>query len=251
MYVLCFFLQFNVTATDLLAAVDRNANQLHASLENLARLFPSHADSSDETSPLLTVRDFEAFAMATREVTGAQLIAYAPFVLDDTTRVSWEEYSVAEQSWIESSALFHPDFDVENIDTINPRIWLRDANRNPVVDPGPAPYVPIWQVSPPPSDTNLINFNLASSEEVEEWIFLQEYQNNSWSYLSQPMDVFALFGEANYPEEDLSEPASLAWVPVAHSLLSSDEDDEVAGAIVADVRWSTLLRDVSEMMFVF
>lgn len=210
-------------------------------------MYPSHAESSAEDSPFLTLNDFEAFAMPIREMTGLKSILYAPFILDDQSRPQWEAYSVSEQSWIVHSAAFHPDFDITNIQDISPRIWIRDGNEFYASDPGPGPYVPIWQVSPPPSDTFLINFNLASEEYVEEWIVLQEYQNDTWSFLSPPVNASALFGGEHYhEEEDVSEPASLAWLPVMPSLLLSEDDDEPSGAIVADVRWTALMRDVSD-----
>jgi hypothetical protein len=222
---------------------------MHASLENLARMFPSHAESSAEDSPFLTINDFEVFAMSARDTTWVKTVLYAPFILDNESRSQWETYSVSKQSWIVQSAAFHPDFDWTDVKDISPRIWLRDGNGFYAADPGPGPYVPIWQVSPPPSDTFLINFNLASEEYVEEWINLQEFQNDTWSFLSPPVNASTLFGGDHYHEEDLIEPVSLAWFPVMPNLLLSEDDDEPSGAFVADVRWTTLMRDVSNSLF--
>lgn len=238
-----------MTALDLLKDVDRNTKHMHASLENLGRLYPSHADSSEEeVSPLLTVRDFEGFAMSVREMTGVRHIAYVPFILDEATRFDWEFYTLMHQSWIETSAAtFHPDWPTENVQVINPRIWLRDAVGNGIVDPGPTPYAPLWQVSPPPvADTSVINFNMASDRSVGEWISLQLNQSTSWSFLSQPVNTSSIFGTGNDNKpDDSDEPTSLAWIPVTESL--SSPESPVAGAIVANVPWTTLLRNVSIM----
>ena len=239
-------LQFNVTAKDLLANVNRNTKQTHAALENLARLFPAHADSSEELSPFLTVPAFESFAQTARAMTGARLIAYTPFIVDEEARNQWESYSIAEQSWTTSAAVM-PGSNVATTKNINPHIWIRDATGSDISDPGPAPYAPIWQVSPPPSDTKFINYNLASDRGVEDWISLQFEQNATWSFLSQPVDASSIFGNENYSENDMSgEPTSLAWIPVEETLLSSTE--RVSGAIVADIPWTALLRNVSLIM---
>ena len=245
---MCSLLQFNVSANDLLATVNRNAQDLHSSLTNLARLYPSHADSSvTEMSPVLTVRDFEAFAMEARQMTGARVVSYAPLILSEPLRTEWEAYAIAEQSWIEQSAsIFYPNETIDPVQPISLRIWLRDGNGEEMIDPGPAPYVPIWQTSPPPvKDTTPINFNLGADTRIGDWIQLQLEQNTTWSFLTEPTDTMALFGEANYPppaENAPIEPGSLAWIPVEETLLSTE--DTLAGAIIADVPWSSLLRNV-------
>ena len=211
----------------------------------MARLYPSYADNSEEVSPVLTIRDFEAFAMEARQMTGARSLTYAPLLLTEDLRTEWEPYTVAQQSWIKESAdTFYPDDPlVETIDPITPRIWLRDGNEQEMIDPGPAPYMPIWQVSPPPvKDTSLVNFNLAADKRVDDWIGLQLEQNTTWSFLSEPVDLFVGHRD-NYPTDQIEEPGSLAWIPVLQTLMSQEET--LAGAIVADVPWSTLLRNVS------
>ena len=234
------FVQFNVTAFGLLAAVDRNTVRTHAALSNLAQLFPSHADGTEEMSPFLTVQDFDEFAAVSRELSGARSVSYCPFIWDERARMSWEQYSVAEQSWMESTtdAVLEP---------IPPRIWLSDGNGVGMVDPGPAPYAPLWQVSPiPVTDTSMINFNMASDARVVEWMTVQLEQNTSWSFLSQPGYHSILVPSSG----ELVEPTSLAWIPVLESrfAMESDEEPQVSGALVADMPWTTILSNVSCVM---
>jgi len=227
---------FNVTANGVLAAVDRNTALAHASLSNLARLFPSHADSTEEMAPFLTVQEFDDFAAVSREITGARSVSYCPFIWDELARTSWEGYSVTEQSWMERStdAVLEP---------IPNRIWLRDGNGVRMVDPGPAPYAPLWQVSPiPVGDTSMINFNMASDASVEEWITVQLEQNTSWSILTRP-GYHSMLAPSS---EQLVEPTSLAWIPVLESRSAMENVDEpqVSGALVADLAWTTILSNV-------
>lgn len=212
-------------------------------------MYPSHAETTAEMSPLLTIQDFEDFASATRELTGARFVAYCPLIWDDLTRMAWEGYSVAEQSWMERyahNAVLEP---------ISPRIWLRDGNDDGLVDPGPAPYAPLWQVSPVPvTDTSMINFNMASDPRVEEWMMTQLEQNTSWSFLSQP-DYRFLWSSSALPSGEEAGPTSLAWIPILErsdsaipdSALDEEEGPQVSGALVADMPWTALLRNVSVM----
>lgn len=229
-----------------MASVDQNAKNLHSSLTNVARLYPSYADNSEEESPILTIRDWEAFAMETRQMTGARLLSYAPLLSEEDGRTEWEPYSVAQQSWIMESAnaFYSDDPIVESIDPISPRIWLRGGNGQDMIDPGPAPYMPIWQTSPPPvKDTWLVNYNLAADKRVEDWIELQLEQNTTWSFLAEPVNHLFMGGD-NFPADDkIEEPGSLAWIPVLQTLMSQEET--LTGAIVADIPWSALLRNVS------
>ena len=243
--------QFNLSAHDLLASVDRNAQLLHSSLTSLAQLYPSYADGTPQDASrtmFLTLRDWEAFARQARDMTGARMIAYAPLLLQEDVRPDWEAYAVAEQSWIRESASTFDDPDVttlpETIEPIRPSIWLRDGSGQSIIDPGPTPYLPMWQVSPPPvHDTTPINFNFASDKRIDDWIELQLDQNTTWSFLSEPWNAGFVFGLENYPPEQRNEPGSLAWIPMVDSLVTAEKT--LAGAIVADVPWSALLRHVS------
>lgn len=221
----------------MLDAVDRNTVRTHAALSNLAQLFPSHADSTEEISPFLTVQDFDDFAAVSRELSGARAVSYCPFIWDETSRTLWEGYSVAEQSWMErrTGAV---------LEAIPARIWLRDENGVRMIDPGPAPYAPLWQMSPiPVADTSMINFNMASDSRVEEWMTMQLEQNTSWSFLSQP-DYHSILAPSS---GESVEPTSLAWIPVLESRFETEnyEEPQVSGALVVDLPWTAILSNVS------
>lgn len=278
--------QFNITANDLVMAVNRNTASTHASLDNLARLFASQAhrvssaatataaDDAVVVTPMITVHDFEGFAMAARDQTGARVIAYTPFIgntpqdqndaenataaiagANDEARMEWEAYAMAEQGWIQTAAAFYPSSSTSNnVQPIKPRIWLLDGNGDAMEDPTTGPYAPIWQRSPPPpiDNTSIVNFNLASDALVKEWMDVQlKYSNDTWSFLTAPIwSSDSLLGATTTTttttdgEQDIEKaPTSLALIPVAQSLYS--RDDPVTGAIVADIPWSSFFRNVS------
>jgi hypothetical protein len=245
---LSFYLQFQVSALELLAAVDRNSAHVHDSLHTVALLYPAQADSTPEDSPLVTVLNFEVFAQVARTATGAPVMAYTPFVWDDDARSKWLSYSERMQGWLEYAAAFDPALDARTLEPIKTNLWLRNGNGNGVAmtDPGPGPYAPVWQVSPP--DPAIVNFNLASDISVEAWMGAQ-VNGTSFSFLSEPIFATALLGVSSEQVQDNPVPTSLAILPVAAGLLEPPQD--VTGALVAVIPWTTFFENVSTLASLF
>jgi hypothetical protein len=243
---LSFYLQFHVSALELLAAVDRNSAHVQDSLHTVALLYPTQADSTPEDSPLVTLPNFEVFAQAARTATGAPIMAYTPFVWDDDARSKWQSYSEREQGWLKYAAAFDPALDATTLEPIKTNLWLRNGNGVAMTDPGPDPYAPVWQVSPP--DPGIVNFNLASDISVEAWMGAQ-VNGTSFSFLSEPIFATALLGVNSEQVQDNPVPTSLAILPVAASLLEPPQD--VTGALVAVIPWTTFFENVSTLASLF
>jgi hypothetical protein len=54
----------------------------------------------------MNVKDFEAFGIATREITAAKLIAYTPFIKNTVEREEWKDFSAGHATWVVDG---HPD----------------------------------------------------------------------------------------------------------------------------------------------
>jgi cobalamin biosynthesis protein CobT len=68
--------------------------------------------ATNSTWPLVTVPDFEAWAVNMRQEATADVVGLTPFVTN-ANRVTWEEYSVARQGWIEESRELGEEFGEE------------------------------------------------------------------------------------------------------------------------------------------
>jgi hypothetical protein len=69
--------------------------------------------ATNSTWPHVTVPDFEAWAFHMRQESTADVVGLSPFVTN-ADRVSWEEYSVAHQGWIEESRELGEEFGEED-----------------------------------------------------------------------------------------------------------------------------------------
>jgi hypothetical protein len=225
-----------MSAHDIETHSNANAQNLYESLQVISKLFSASVDeaavavsnSSLETMPTpllpnVTLPDFEAFAMAARNSTGALLIAYAPLIAaasvresaslssligseatlvaaataaGEGERLAWEQYALGHADWILRGHLFHPDTSAlfatttatdaatENLTVtellqqqhqaqkvvlasimapIPAKIWRYNPTTSiDEVEMGVPPYSPAWQLSPPPYDSSIVNFNYAS-----------------------------------------------------------------------------------------
>jgi hypothetical protein len=162
-------------------------------------------------------------------MTGILLLAYAPLV-DETARTGWEAYSVASKDWILES---HEFAGTETVDspTIVPYIYKK-IDQDIVAEDAAGPYSPVWQLSPPPLDPSIINFNLFSQPSFQRLVQFASVSEET--VISEVLDPIDLFGSAA-PAQDGEDPQSIMVVPVR----SSWQGDVVVGHIVVVLSWKT------------
>eukprot|EP00523_Entomoneis_sp_CCMP467_P017696 CAMPEP_0168809860 /NCGR_PEP_ID=MMETSP0726-20121227/3304_1 /TAXON_ID=265536 /ORGANISM="Amphiprora sp., Strain CCMP467" /LENGTH=1173 /DNA_ID=CAMNT_0008861859 /DNA_START=128 /DNA_END=3649 /DNA_ORIENTATION=- len=243
--------EYDVVKVEVFDGIERNTAATYQQLQTLAHLFPSRSDANIENSPLVTVVDYESFAMSTRSVTQAACLVYSPWMLTDAERDIFGMYSQEHLgSWLTQSYAMHPELAGQTPPTdIRPYVWHYIEDKLVEKDPGPGPYAAAYQVSPPPTQADLINFNMASAG-----IYLQA-ANNSMStdiaILSEPAEMAALFGSSFMPAEGQEEvPHSLAVVPVPASLSpgtvngDAPASETVSGHLSAAIPWTSLLTNI-------
>lgn len=237
----CFDLQFEGMSNEVFNGVSLKAGTISASIRSFSLLYPSTADKTSETLPYVTMDDFEVFAKSARITTGASLITYTPSIDGQMNRFRplWEQYAVENQDWIQRGHELDSSHKHSELDVYAPifeEIWRFDVNRTIESDPGPRPSSPIWQMSPPPMNTSIVNFNLLSDYGFSEMIGYA--RETGEAVLSAPLDVANLTG---LPSAD--GPQSVLVQPVFAGVESTSSS--IVGNILAVVPWTTFFSSVS------
>ena len=129
----------------------------------------SEAIVLNQSWPLVTVPHFETKGHHARSLSDADVIAFCPLVSEEN-RVDWEAYASEQQGWIEQGQerVYGGDYSYP----ISPNIMENDdiMNGTLVKAQGPAPYLPVWQMSPPPFDPTVVNIDLMSDPSLKRAI---------------------------------------------------------------------------------
>ncbi|KAG7373590.1 adenylate/guanylate cyclase [Nitzschia inconspicua] len=136
----------------------------------LSRVLTSEADKKNETWPFVTLSSFEVYVGNTRAQASSELIVVAPIVTKENIE-SWNEYSREHQGWIdESFAVYGGRTDPNPIPSTIYRFGRFKGRTVLVSEDGEDGYpaAPFWQMSRPPFDTSIVNFNSLSTEPYQE-----------------------------------------------------------------------------------
>jgi hypothetical protein len=181
--------------------------------------------------PFVTSYDFEAIARRLRNTSGFESMTYVPLVNVNDLR-TWGNYSVEHQDWI------HRSFDIDgrerpSSDSILDYIfWVQgqgiDAAAQPVKASEAALFAPVWQLSPPPEDPAIVNFDLFSLNVFQDAFFTVN-GTKSWAMRSSFNATFAGLNMTAFGAELQSALAS----PIFGSTVEKSSD-------VVGILWSTL-----------
>jgi hypothetical protein len=137
----------------------------------LSQVLTSEAIKKGNQWPFMTLSSFEVYVRNTRTQGSSELVVVAPFVAPDQIE-DWNQYSNANQGWIDES---FQEYETGRLD-LNPipsslYRFGRYKGRT-VLKPEdglntPYPSAPFWQMSRPPFDTSIVNFNALSEESYQ------------------------------------------------------------------------------------
>ena len=159
------FYQYAVTIKD---STEFNLRGLIEATNGISQVFTSEAINTNSTWPFMTLSSFEVYVRNTRAQGASELIVIAPLVHDNQIE-AWNDYSSTHQGWIDES---FQEYDQGRLD-LNPipssvyrfgRFKGRTVLK-PEDGQGGYPAAPFWQMSRPPFDTSIVNFNSLSTEE--------------------------------------------------------------------------------------
>jgi hypothetical protein len=98
---------------------------------------------------------------------------------------------------------------------------------------------PLWQMTPVPERTDMINFNLASNILFDELLSFTVASRNL--VLSKLVQADALFGHSNADDYESNSPASVLLQPVFDEL---GPEGRVVGTVAAVIRWTDFFNGV-------
>jgi hypothetical protein len=211
------------------------------SVSNMANLFPTTAAANQTgiTLPFVTVPFFERFGMAARQLSNISSIVYSPVIFNDSEREAWVPYSVENQGWISDSYSYYPAGEYDSPpQSIRTDLW----DSRGVVPDRTGPYLPAWQMTPPPAEPRyVVNFNYASLAGF--YRMMQQVINSQAPLLSEPANFssIAAFG-AETSSFDLGN-TSILLVPVLDTL-EQNAQASVVGIMLAVIPWVALFAGV-------
>jgi hypothetical protein len=220
----------------LIGISNQNAKNIFGVLGIFSTLISSSARHDNATWPLFTLPDFEFFGKGSRELSGALLLAFTPLVAN-STRAAWEEYSVANQGWIQEGLEVLGKAAPQSTRGISADIYQKTTRAN-VAEIELPQYSPVWQLSPAPSDPSLVNFNLFNEPTYQRLVEFAIFTRQS--AISEVLDTEQLFGTAA-PQKG-KDPQSIIVLPVFSQ--TGDSSSDIIGHIVAVIPWGLFFQDV-------
>jgi hypothetical protein len=124
---------------------------------------------------------------------------------------------------------------------ISDHVFRMDRSGNAIPVAGSGLFAPLWQMTPVPDDTSMVNFNLASNSLFSE--LLDQVLLNRKEALSKLLDASALFGQSSSVHE-VAGPASILLQPVFEEL-GAHVEARIVGVVSAVIPWKDFFDDVS------
>lgn len=142
------------------------------STDGLSEVLTSEAIKTNSEWPFVTLSSFEVFVRHTRAQASSELIVVAPIVTAENLE-EWANYSTLNQAWIDESFDAHRDEMRDDLSPIPSKVYRFGRYKGRTVlkpedGAGGYPTAPFWQMSPPPFDTSIVNFNSLSTEVYQD-----------------------------------------------------------------------------------
>jgi hypothetical protein len=192
--------QFAHQAIKLLDSWKENAKRRVGAIEAVALAFTSHALSTHDRFPFVTLPDFERRVTQTLDQAQVLSLTYLP-IITGAAKSHWEIYSIYKQGWFEESMAYQQEEQAKrksvHVDEAGSVAVLadetavdghgKDVQINPVIyrfngvekepQDGPGPFVPVWQFSPIIPVSDIINFDMLSHpSHANEGMACMKYQ---------------------------------------------------------------------------
>lgn len=227
-------------------------------LHSMSETVTSSANERNETFPFVTVPKFEVLAHNARVLSGSELIAFTPLV-NDRDKYEWYAYSNKHQGWVTESRnyLVEQNADLEETyieGQIVPVIYQRNATQHVIEAPGPGPYAPFWQLSPPPFNQGLVvNYNMLTEPFLDRMLHTVALAGEGC--MSEIENFAALSGTAisdqAHAKFHLSELQDKSLYDHPHSVFvqpvyaqTNNPTSEFVGMVLATVPWDRYLANL-------
>lgn len=243
-----FLDSFRHYSQDIVDLARLETDSMIGSIQSLVDTWTSFTLDSQATWPRFTMPHFEQRGLKSNELSLALQVTMIPLVHEDE-RAIWEEYSVANQQWIQDGVDFsterHSTFfqSGESIQSIPTTIRRFDdsgdfiAQTDQGIDFGSGSYYgPVWQQVPAPHDTDIVNYDVFSHADIEA-TFRGMYELES-AVISKVTDLAFLY-EGALTQQDSESPHSFMLHPVYSSF---DHNEGLVGFALAVIEWSVFFE---------
>ena len=167
--------------------------------------------------PEMTITHFSEKANDVRDLTNLTSLIFAPLI--ETDKISWESYAQANS-----------DLVAEGLDI--PQSIHLDVENVGLVQMGPPPYLPGYQVSADEIDTSVVNFDFQSIDIVDS--IVDRAQDLNDFQVSETMELAAALSAGR------DSPQSL----VMQSTFSDFEGDTTVAFVIGVLTWEDLFADI-------
>ncbi|KAG7374631.1 adenylate cyclase [Nitzschia inconspicua] len=238
-------IEFQAHSQEILKQASANSVNMFEEIHGISKAITSHALDNGMTWPNVTLPHFDVRASPT--FSKFEMVGFAPFVSLENKQ-GWEAYSKENQGWIKQD-YFYRNYE-EAPQTINEHIHpIRDTgedlwfDRRHLVeynysDPATFQYeIPLWQVSPPPNDTFIVNMDLASHPVVAH--LLWDSRVKKVKEYSRAIDLEFLLENATAAKD--GHPRGIVIEPIFDDF---HEDAEVVGFMLATLNWDNIFDNV-------
>jgi class 3 adenylate cyclase len=241
--------QAELLAGEVLTVSNAHLEEVSSMMTAMISSMSVLAESSGAEWPYYTQPDFSTiFGQAYLDNSGATLLSWSPFIGGDLQRVRWGNYStVMASDWLPQPLA----------DQVPSQIYTfvdddgsgNNDNNRPVVENGPGPFVPVWQmaVDDPsiPMDPTAINYNLLSNPE-----FAASYTQIMTTHtpaMTSVLDATLLYGNDNIQSDS---PTCLLLIPIFegsddyHEEHEENDDTQPLATLVAVLPFEIFLRRI-------
>jgi len=200
-------------------------------INTLAVTISSYAKTKPGTAwPFETFPNFENVVSNYRTIAYSNLIATMPIVADNQ-KTEWETYSSQEQGWINQS---YAAIGLGRIDPLPIPASIYNVEEGLATGALKGPYMPVWQTSPPPKSTNIVNYNLASNSKFSD--AFQIVLDTHEALFTQVTDISVIWGDAPDTRQ------SLLVQPIFQD--ANDAKSNIVGSLVASLAWDAFFSDL-------
>ncbi|CAB9510360.1 Receptor-type guanylate cyclase gcy [Seminavis robusta] len=208
------------------------AKTIMSSMETLADTITIYAEASQDNWPFLVVPESGRRALRTRVDAKLDLVGFSPIVANNET-TEWTVFSSYELEDVTAHSI--------------PYIYRLDDNNNDQVIPDTTSnqMLPVWQTSPTPYNTSLINYNLISAPKYGAlFADMMETQHTAISAIYSDYDLDTFKNQQFFDPSDFNStiPRSVIVMPVYNSFLL--EQRSIVGVVHGVLPWDRFLTGI-------
>lgn len=188
------------------------------------------ATENNEKFPFVTVELFEVIGSQARRMSGVDELMWSPMV-DIEEYAAWTNYSTEHIGWLNESIALYLAENGNNLTLDNYDLSDTDyaiSSPIPGLPTSAGPWAPIWQISPPPVASYIINFDMYAFGAKILDDAVEKFRTGLIS------EVIATPGQENVP------PSCVVVHPVYERLFDQDTA-EIVGHLYSKFPWDAYL----------